>query len=376
MRTILLLGLHDVRLFLRDRASYLWLFVIPMAFVAMMSLAAPRQGNPQDARPRVVIDNRDAGFMGRVFLKELGQQGLDIVTPENPRDARRGVTVPADFTERILATQQVKLEYFTIAGSDMGESQIVELRLLRVLLAMNARLVRLAIESDGAAPTEEKLAALMEATPAVAVVSRHAGAKPRPVGFGFSLPGNLVGYVFLNILIFGGARVAEERRAGVMRRLAIQPVSRAQLLFGKLLGLELLAGVQTVVMLLAGQFVFGVDLAHSIPGIAVVMLVFSWVAASIGVVIGFLVREEDKVIGICLAIALPAAALGGSWWPIEFGPKFLQQAAHFVPTGWALDALHQLITYGAGLDAIVTPLLVLGAFGLAANFLAARFFRV
>lgn len=376
MKTALLIGLHDVRLFLRDRASYIWLFVVPLVFVAMMSLAVPRQGGPADSRPRVVVDNKDAGFMGRIFLRELGQQGLEIVAPDNPRDARRGVTVPAEFTERILATQQVKLEYFTIAGSDTGESEIVQLRLLRVLLAMNARLVRLAIESDGAAPTEERLTALMDAKPAVSVAASHAGPKPRPVGFGFSLPGNLVGYIFLNLLIFGGARVAEERRSGVMRRLAVNPVSRMQLLSGKLLGLELLAVVQTVVMLLAGEFIFRVDLAHALPGIFVVMLVFSWVAASLGVLIGFLVRAEDKVIGLCLAIALPAAALGGCWWPLEFAPGILKQAAHFVPTGWALDALHQLITYGAGVSMITTPLLVLVGFGLAANIVAARFFRV
>ena len=375
MRTILLIGLHDVRLFLRDRASYVWLLVIPLGFVWAMSLAVPRSGGPADARPRVVVDNRDTGFMGRIFLTELGQQGLTVAGPENAGDARRGITIPPDFTERILATQETKLEYFTIEGADTGESQIVELRVIRVLVAMNARLVRHAIESGNAPPTEEALTALIEAAPAVALKASHAGPKPRPVSFGFSLPGNLVGYTFLNLLIFGGASVAEQRRAGVMRRLAINPVSKPQLVFGKLLGLELLGAVQIAVMLLAGQFIFHVDVADHLPSILLVMLVFSWVAASLGVLVGFLVRAEDKVVGLCLAIALPSAAIGGCWWPLEIAPKFLQQLAHAVPTGWALDALHQLITYGAGFEGIVTPLLVLVAFGAVANAAAWRYFR-
>jgi ABC-type multidrug transport system permease subunit len=106
------------------------------------------------------------------------------------------------------------------------------------------------------------------------------------------------------------------------------------------------------------------------------LLVLAWVSASIGVLIGFLVRSEDKVVGLCLAIALPAAALGGCWWPLDLAPAFARHLAHTVPTGWALDALHQFITYGAGLDRALPAIGVLALFGLAANLAAARFFRV
>jgi hypothetical protein len=37
--------------------------------------------------------------------------------------------------------------------------------------------------------------------------------------------------------------------------------------------------------------------------------------------------------------------------------------------------LHQLISFGSGFGAVLTPLAVLLAFGAAANLLAARFFR-
>lgn len=375
MRTILLIAVHDVRLFLRDRAAFIWLIPVPLAFVFMMALAVRGPSGPMDARPRVVVDNQDTGFMGRIFLKELGQQGLRVVTPTDG-GAQRGITVPADFTERILATSEAKLEYFTVAGSDAGEAQIVELRLLRVLVAMNARLVRHAIDSGGAPPTEDALSALIDAPPAVSLRASHAGPRPRPVGFAFSLPGNLVAYTFLNVLIFGGASVAEQRRSGVMRRLVVNPITRTQLLFGKLGGLLLLAALQISVLLAAGQWLFGVDVGDSLPGVLVVMILLAWVAASLGVMIGFLVRAEDKVVGLCLAVALPSAAIGGCWWPLEVAPPFLQQLALTVPAGWAIDALHQLITFGAGWDRIVAPVLALLAFGTAANLAAARFFRV
>jgi ABC-type multidrug transport system permease subunit len=134
--------------------------------------------------------------------------------------------------------------------------------------------------------------------------------------------------------------------------------------------------VQIAFFLLAGRVLFKVNLGANLPGVIVTLLVFSWVAASLGVLAGSLVKSHDRVTGICVLAALMMAALGGCWWPLEIGPAALKVIAHCLPTGWALDALHQLISFGSGFGAIVKPLLVLMGFGAAANFMAARFFRV
>ncbi len=90
---------------------------------------------------------------------------------------------------------------------------------------------------------------------------------------------------------------------------------------------------------------------------------------------GSLTAAEDRVIGICVLASLLMAALGGCWWPLEIGPPALKTIALCLPTGWALAALHQLISFGSGFDAVLKPLAVLLGFGAIANLLAARFFR-
>jgi ABC-2 type transport system permease protein len=376
MRHVLLIGHHDARLFLRERSSYIWLFVVPLIFVYFMGLAVGGPGGPSVARPTVLIDNRDTGFLGRVFLKELGEQGLDVVGQKGVKGAERGITIPADFTQRVLGKDQVKLVFFKIEGSSDPAAALVEVRLMRALVAMNGRLIEHAVKSNGAAPTEDALVALLEEPNPVSLQSSYAGRRPRPVGFSLSLPGTLVMYLFLNLLVFGGASVANERRTGVLRRLTVNPVTRRDLVFGKMYGLMLLAGVQVVFFMIVGQYLFGVNVGENLFGIVLTLLVFSWVAASLGVLIGSLVKAEEKVVGLCLLLALPMAAIGGCWWPIEIVPKFLQYAALATPTGWALIGLHQLITFGGGLAEAGKAIVVLAAFGVAANLAAMRFFRV
>ena len=100
------------------------------------------------------------------------------------------------------------------------------------------------------------------------------------------------------------------------------------------------------------------------------------IAASLGVLAGSVVRAEDKVVGLCVLASLVMAALGGCWWPLEVVPDFARVLAHCVPSGWAMDALNRLITFGDTLRSAWRPLAVLTGFGLAANTLAARCFRI
>ena len=376
MRSILTIGHNDLRLFLRDRASFIWLFVIPTLFVYGMGFAFREQPGPSSPRPAVLIDNRDPGFLGRVFLEELGVQGVYVVAPENASQAKRGIRIPADFTQRVLAKQKTQVEFFKIAGSDDQAAALVELRLVRALVALNAHVVEFATTHRGVPPTEEALRALIQSPNPVTLDTRFAGRKPIPVGFNQSLPGVMVMYLLMNLMIFGGSLVAAERRSGVLRRLSINPVRRGELVFGRMYGLMLLAAVQIAYFLLVGQFGFKVNIGDHLMAVALVAFVFAWVACSLGVLIGCLVKAPDKVVGLCLLLALPMAALGGCWWPLEITPGFLQVAAHAVPTAWALDGLHQLITFGGGLGSALPAIGVLAIYGLVANLAAVKFFRV
>lgn len=105
------------------------------------------------------------------------------------------------------------------------------------------------------------------------------------------------------------------------------------------------------------------------------MLVYAWVAAALGVLLGSVVRGEEKVTGLCILLGLVMAALGGCWWPLEVVPAHARTLAYLFPTGWAMDALHQLITYGNGLAGAREELGVLVLFGLAAQWAAVRWFR-
>lgn len=376
MRHVLDIGHNDLRLFLKSKTAYVWLFLMPLAFVYFMSFASRAPGDPANRRPAVLIENQDTNFLGRLFLEELNAQGMRVVDRTNNEAAARGIRIPADFTSNVLQEKQSRLQFFKSEDSAEADAAIIEVRLVRALIAMNGHILEAAARSEPPGRlTEDKLREVLAAPAPVVLEAHFAGRKPVPSGFNFSLPGNLVMYLMMNLLIFGGASVAAGRRNGVIKRLMVSPVTHGEVVTGKIYGLVLLGAVQILFFLAVGKFVFRVNLGANLPAVTLILLVFAWVAGSLGVLAGSVIAAEDRVVGVCVLVSLLMAALGGCWWPLEIAPQALKTVSLCLPTGWALKALHQLISFGSGPGAVATPLAVLLGFGAGANLLAARFFR-
>jgi ABC-type multidrug transport system permease subunit len=374
MKRVLQIGHNDIRLFLRMKAGYVWLFIVPLVFVYFFGIAFRGPGASANPRPAVLIENHDTGFLGALLMEELDAQEMRLVDPTRRDEAERGIRIPADFTSKVIRTEPAKVEFFQVEGSGMESAFLIELRLIRAIVAMNSHLFELASRGNGPI-NEVELRALAKAENPVSLESQFAGRNPIPSGFNQSLPGTLVQFLMMNLMIFGGASVAGERAEGVMRRLAVYPIRRWELVIGKVYGRFLLGVVQIAFFLLLGQFLFKVNLGNNLAAILVTLCLYAWVAASLGVWIGAVVKNEDKIVGLCVLASAIMAALGGCWWPLEIVPTTLQVIAHTVPTGWALEALHQLISFGGGWEAVLPKLGVLALFAGGANLGAAKMFR-
>jgi ABC-type multidrug transport system permease subunit len=376
MKRLLAIGHTDVRLFLKHKSAYIWFFVMPLAFSFIMGFANRGPGDPYNRTPPVLIENEDTNFLSRIFLDELSSQNMWLLSPTNREPAARVIRIPADFTSRILARQPVKVRFLKHNASAQADAALIELRLARALVAMNGHLLQAATATNEPGTISEgKLRQIMAEANPVSLNAKFAGRKPVPSGFNFSLPGNLVMFLMMNLLIFGGATMSAERSNGVIKRLMACPVARLELVMGKIYGLILLGLTQILFLLVAGKFLFHVNLGANLPAVIVTLLLLAWVAGSLGVMVGSLVAAPDRVNGICVLSSLLMAAMGGCWWPLEIGPPGLKTVALCFPTGWALQALHQLISFGGDFSSVLIPLAVLAAFGAAANILAARFFK-
>lgn len=384
MNNILVIARNELRLFFKNRAAYVWIFIVPVVFVALFSFIPVGAGKSSNRFPPVLVENADTGFLGKIYDDVLGAQGLWRLDPAKDKKNKpvANIRIPADFTARLLAKQPANVEFTTLPAGNHASSDaaLIEARIFRSLIVMNSHLLEAAGKDTAHWPPSEETVRDVAAKPAlVALDAKFAGRRPIPTGIGFSLPGNLTYFLMMNLLIFGGSALAATRRSGVLKRLLTLPVLRGELVLGQILGLWLLGAVQVAFLLLVGHLAGYVgahlNLGANLPAVLLVLSVFAWVAAALGVLVGSLLDSPDRVVGVCVAASMMMAIFGGCWVPAELMPAWMRTAGHCIPTGWALDALHQLITFGADFSVVLKPVAMLCGFGVAATAAAARWFR-
>jgi ABC-2 type transport system permease protein len=175
-----------------------------------------------------------------------------------------------------------------------------------------------------------------------------------------AVAGNGVMFILLNCVMSGGMGLAREKRQHTLDRLMIAPMSRATLIFGKVLGVYLVGALQAVVIFGFGLAV-GVSMGDFL-GVALVTLTFILVGSALGVMVSALARREENVQLIGGPVCMVMAALGGGLFPFGMSPPWMQKMALLFPTGWAMQAYHKLMWEGLGWQVVLPNLLVLAAF--------------
>ena len=171
------------------------------------------------------------------------------------------------------------------------------------------------------------------------------------------------------------ARILED---GVVR-LATSPLSAAEIVGGKIAGRFLVAALQIALLIavsVIGSRVFGIFVGDHPIQMAVVLLLFAAVVAPLGVALGSWISDPDRAASVGVILTMVMAALGGCWWPLEVVSKPLKTAALFFPTGWAMQTLHGLISFGQDLTELRWALVALTAFALVFTAVASRSLRI
>ena len=133
--------------------------------------------------------------------------------------------------------------------------------------------------------------------------------------------------------------------------------------------------VQLTVMIAFGILVFKVPVLGPWPGLVAMVLATAAVAAAFGMAIAAFGRTEKQVHGYAILVILVMSALGGSMMPIWIMPQWMQDAASFTITKWAVNGLEAVTWRGLGYGEIWQELTILCGITLGLGVLAIRRFR-
>ncbi|WP_353626482.1 ABC transporter permease [Bacillus sp. JCM 19041] len=154
------------------------------------------------------------------------------------------------------------------------------------------------------------------------------------------------GYQYFGILIlFIGIRLAtiilEDREKGVVKRLAVAPISHFQYLSQNLLAYSIILILQCVIVVYGGVL-FGQNLYQ--PALLLLLYVsFSFTSLAIALTWISIYRKKDVSFLVYMSLIFIIVVLGGLIIPIEIFPDLLKRIAVIFPTFWLAEGLAWIV---------------------------------
>jgi ABC-type multidrug transport system permease subunit len=106
-----------------------------------------------------------------------------------------------------------------------------------------------------------------------------------------------------------------------------------------------------------------------------VILCFAFFCGALGLLFGVLFRTEQQVNGFGILATMVLAALGGCWWPLDVAPQTFKTIALFTPSYWAIQGLHDVMSFGKSWLDVLPECGVLTAIGAALTAIAIPLFH-
>jgi len=383
------LAMKDLTQVLRDKKNLLFLVAMPLVFTLFMGFAY-KSGDANAESDRRLglawVEESSANAVSMMLYERL--VGSDTVRVER---AEKDDALDALYKEDVagvlvipagLGEEGAQLTLITDTTGAAGQSLYQMLRVPVAQLMSAVEIGNMSAESIGSpaeyAPALELAWEKWGQNNAQSLVRVEQAVAPEAESwfgdnpYNQASPGMIIQFAIMG-LVSSAQILVLERKTRTLQRLMTTAMRPWQTIAGHMLAMLVLVLLQTLVLVVFGQIVLGVDYLR-VPFATLVLVVALgvWVAA-MGLLIGILAKTDDQVVMYAMLAMFLFSALGGLWFPLEVSGGVFAALGKVMPSAWAMTGLQNILMRGLGMGSVWQPVLVLLAY--AAGFFALAVWR-
>ncbi len=336
--------LKEMRQMRRDRITLAMIVAIPVMQLLLFGYAI--NTNLRDLKAGVADQSNTAGSRALVMdvvATTVVKPMLAARTPDELMQAMRrgeisiGIVIPPDFERR--RSEGRELMQVLVDGSD------------NAVQSAAAQLAQMPINSAGVNTAST--------TRPISVVAFY---NPERRSAANIVPG-LIGVILtMTMVLFTGVAIVRERERGNMELLIATPVSRGELMVGKVLPYVGIGLIQTTVVLALGLWLFNVPLNGNVLDVYVAAMLLIIANLTLGLLISTRAQSQFQAMQMTFFIFLPSILLSGFMFPFSGMPRAVQWLAEVLPLTHFLRLIRGVMLRGASLWELWPDVLALIAF--------------
>jgi ABC-2 type transport system permease protein len=387
LRRVLAMARKEFRQLVRDRLSLGFIVGIPSLQLILFGYAIN-----MDVRqiPTAVLDRADSAWSRKLLGELEATQTFDLrhrVRSESEAirllessEVGAVVIVPPDLDRRLLRGRGAEISILadasnptvasavTLAGQGFGRD--LAARMQPFVVAGSQAALRMAPEGRRSFAAESDLSRTEPIR--VAVLPFYNPERRTAV---FIVPG-LVGVILtMTMMLMTALAVVRERERGTFEYLIATPVSRSEVMIGKILPYLVVGHVQVALVLCLGWAIFDVPIRGSLVDLGFGALPFLAAMLSVGLVVSSLARSQFQATQMSFFFFLPSMLLSGFMFPFEAMPKPAQWIGETLPLTHFLRIARGVLLKGAPLGSLWSEVLAILAFMAVALGIAVTTFR-
>jgi len=374
--------IKELKIYLRDKNALVQLFVMPVLVITLANFAMQKiYDTGSQGMVAVPVADMDQTDTSRRLIEEIGKTGM-LRLEERYSQGGQSVPMTETLARELIAERRGRTAAIVIPKGFQAAllaDRRAELRLLENPLEKIDPMIAKSVLSV----VSGRIAGAGTGEPAIGWGASHVAVKTesalaKPVENMSALKQNVPGFAImfaLFSLVWGAMSIVIEREHGTFARLLAAPISKLEILAGKLSMMFLITCTQLAVFFGFGHVVFGMPLGN-LAGLILLSMTLAFTTTSLGVFLASFAKTQMQLGVVSSVLILGMSALGGSWWPLEFMPEFMQKLAHWVTiNAWAMDGYKNLLWYGGNMTSVLPQVGLLSGFGLVAFLLGIWKFR-
>ena len=330
----------------RDGRTLFIVFFFPIFSLVLFGYAL----NFDVSHIKIGVLDQDKSELSREFLHSLSaSEYFDIVRYFNSQDeinqaldqkyVQCAVVIPINLSDDFYSKKDAKIQYL-VDGVDGNTAT----------LAMSY--LNLATQNLSNKYTREVLARTGMHTYQPVEIEPRFRFNPDLKTSQFLIPGLIASLLTTLTVLLTAIAIVREKELGTIEQINVSPVSVIELLIGKIIPYVLISLFIAGLILVAGYFLFGVQIKGSIILLFMTVLIYLFACLTIGILVSALADSQQVAFQMSMMFSqLPSQLLSGFIFPIESMPKALQIISNIAPAKFFLIALRAILIKGAGLEA-------------------------
>jgi ABC-2 type transport system permease protein len=317
----MMLGIPVIQLLVFGYAVRMDVRDLPMAvFDESRSRASRELVQKLEATDNFVATRRARSYAEAVRMIDRGEARAAIVIPEDyARRLKRGL--PATAQMLVDASDPNTSQNAIAAAQLVGQRQNIDLLVARAGVSRGER-----------APMEIRVRPLYN---------------PALKSSIFIVPGIIGMILSITMLIITSMSIVREREFGTLEQLIVTPVTRGELMLGKILPYALVGYVQVTAVLILGRLIFDMPVVGNLGVVYLVTFLFIVANLGLGLFISTLVRTQSQAMQASYFFVLPNILLSGFMFPREGMPPIAREIGLAFPLTYYLQILRGILLKGA-----------------------------